>query len=114
MNSKLAMYILKRILYAVITVLALVTLTFFLMRLLPGDPFTGGKAVPPETMEALRAKYGLDKPLWEQYLIYVGNILQGDLGSSLKTQRPLTTTIDRKSTRLNSSHTMQSRMPSSA
>lgn len=87
------MYILKRILYAVITVLALVTLTFFLMRLLPGDPFTGGKAVPPETMEALRAKYGLDKPLWEQYLIYVGNILQGDLGSSLKTQRPLTTTI---------------------
>ena len=93
MNSKLAMYILKRILYAVITVLALVTLTFFLMRLLPGDPFTGGKAVPPETMEALRAKYGLDKPLWEQYLIYVGNILQGDLGSSLKTQRPLTTTI---------------------
>lgn len=93
MNSKLLIYILKRILYAVITVLALVTLTFFLMRLLPGDPFTGGKAVPQETMDALYAKYGLDKPLWEQYLIYVGKIFQGDLGSSLKTQRPLTTTI---------------------
>ncbi len=93
MNSKQLIYILKRILYAAITVLALITLTFFMMRLLPGDPFTGGKAVPQETMDALYAKYGLDKPLWEQYFIYLGKVLQGDLGSSLKTQRPLTDTI---------------------
>ena len=44
-------------------------------------------------MDALYAKYGLDKPLWEQYFIYLGKVLQGDLGSSLKTQRPLTDTI---------------------
>ena len=54
------------------------------MRLLPGDPFTGGKAVPQETMDALYEKYGLDKPLWEQYFIYMGKVFQGDLGSSLK------------------------------
>lgn len=93
MNSKLLLYILKRILYAAITVFVLITLTFFLMRLLPGDPFTGGKAVPQETMDALYAKYGLDKPLWQQYFIYIGKVLQGDLGSSLKTQRPITDTI---------------------
>ena len=93
MNSKQLIYILKRILYAAITVLALITLTFFMMRLLPGDPFTGGKAVPQETMDALYAKYVLDKPLWEQYFIYLGKVLQWDLGSSLKTQRPLTDTI---------------------
>ena len=93
MNLKLLLYILKRILYAIITILVLITLTFFLMRLLPGNPFTGGKAVPQETMDALYQKYGLDKPLWQQYFIYMGKVLQGDLGSSLKTQRPITTTI---------------------
>ena len=94
MNSKQLMYILKRILYAAITVWALITVTFFLMRLLPGDPFTGGKAIPEETKQALFAKYGMDKPLWEQYLIYFGRILQGDLGTSLRNGRAMTDIID--------------------
>ena len=93
MNLKLLVYILKRILYAAITIFVLITVTFFMMRLLPGDPFTGGKAVPEETMAALEAKYGLDKPLWQQYFIYMGRVLQGDLGSSLKTQRAVTSVI---------------------
>ena len=93
MNLKLLVYILKRILYAAITIFVLITVTFFMMRLLPGDPFTGGKAVPEETMAALEAKYGRDKPLWQQYFIYMGRVLQGDLGSSLKTQRAVTSVI---------------------
>ncbi len=93
MNSKQLMYILKRILYAVITVWALITVTFFLMRLLPGDPFTGGKAIPEEAKAALFEKYGLNKPLWEQYIIYFARIFQGDLGSSLRTGRAMTDII---------------------
>lgn len=89
----MAKYILKRILYAFITVVVLITLTFFMMRLLPGDPFVGEKAISPVTMEALKAKYGLDKPEWEQFLIYMGNVFQGDLGISIKYNRPVNTII---------------------
>jgi len=60
----------------------LATATFFLLRLVPGDPFAGPKVVP-EVKERLRIHYGLDKPLAEQYLIYMGNILHGDFGYSL-------------------------------
>jgi oligopeptide transport system permease protein len=60
----------------------LATATFFLLRLVPGDPFAGPKVVP-EVKERLRIHYGLDKPLAEQYLIYMGNILRGDFGYSL-------------------------------
>jgi oligopeptide transport system permease protein len=60
----------------------LATATFFLLRLVPGDPFAGPKVVP-EIKERLRIHYGLDKPLGEQYLIYMGNILRGDFGYSL-------------------------------
>jgi len=60
----------------------LATATFFLLRLVPGDPFAGPKVVP-EVKERLRAHYGLNKPLVEQYFIYMGNILRGDFGYSL-------------------------------
>jgi oligopeptide transport system permease protein len=60
----------------------LATATFFLLRLVPGDPFAGPKVVP-EVKERLRIHYGLDKPLAEQYIIYMGNILRGDFGYSL-------------------------------
>lgn len=86
-------YILKRILYAALTIFLLMTLTFFMMRLLPGDPFIGDKAISPSVMEAMYAKYGLDKPVWQQYLIYVSNFLQGDLGDSIKYNRPVSTII---------------------
>ena len=76
-------YIVKRLILAVITVLALASLVFFLVRLLPGDPFLDSK-VPVEIQELQRSYYGLDKPLLEQYTTYIGNLLQGDLGYSLR------------------------------
>lgn len=76
-------YIIKRLFYAFLTLLTLVTITFFMMRLLPGDPFIGEKVIPETTMKALNAKYGLDKPMWQQLLIYVGNVFRGDLGISM-------------------------------
>lgn len=84
-------YILKRIGYSVLTLLLLVTLTFALMHLLPGDPFTGLRALPESVKQALNEKYGLDKPLYTQYGIYVVNLLHGDLGDSLLYRnRPVT------------------------
>lgn len=86
-------YVLKRIGYSIVTLFVLVTLTFFMQRLLPGDPFTGDKQLPQATMDALYAKYGLDKPVWMQYLMYLGNCLHGDLGISLNENRPVTRII---------------------
>ncbi len=86
-------YILKRVFYSILTLFLLVTITFFMMHMLPGDPFSTGKAMDPATMAALEAKYGLDKPLGEQFVIYVNNVLHGDLGVSLKTKRPVTDII---------------------
>jgi oligopeptide transport system permease protein len=76
-------YTLRRLLYMLITLWIIVTVTFFLMKLLPGDPF--GDAItrlPPESMAILKAQYGLDNPLWEQYVKYIGHVAQGDLGVS--------------------------------
>ncbi|HIV47371.1 MAG TPA: ABC transporter permease [Candidatus Acutalibacter stercorigallinarum] len=86
-------YVLKRLGYSIVTLFVLVALTFFLQQCLPGDPFIGDKALPEATMAALRAKYGLDKSLPEQFLIYIGNCLHGDLGLSLQTNRSVTDTI---------------------
>ena len=71
----MAKYFLKRVAYGIVTLFVLVTLTFFMQQLLPGGPFTGDKNLPEATMEALYAKYGLDKPLALQYLIYLGNCI---------------------------------------
>lgn len=75
-------YILNRVLVAILTMFILATTTFFLLRLVPGDPFAGPRVIP-EIKERLRIHYGLDKPLAEQYLVYMGNILRGDFGYSL-------------------------------
>lgn len=93
MSKQQVYFILKRLLYSAITVLLLVTITFFLMKLLPGNPFSGGKALPPETMAALNAKYGLDKPTIVQYFIYVSKAFQGDLGQSIISGRQVTDII---------------------
>jgi len=82
-------YILKRLFYAFVTLLVLTTLAFFMMRLLPGDPFIGEKAIPETTMKALNAKYGLDKPVYQQLFMYMKNVLQGDLGISIHYNRPV-------------------------
>ncbi len=81
--KKLAKYIMKRIGYAIATLFVLSLLTFFMMRALPGDPFIGERSLPDATMKALEAKYGLDKPVMEQFLIYMKNALHGDFGVSM-------------------------------
>lgn len=86
-------YVGKRLFYALLTVLTLTVLTFFMMRLLPGDPFIGAKAIPEATLEALNRKYGLDKPVLEQLIMYISNAFRGDLGISIKYNRPVTDII---------------------
>jgi len=86
-------YVGKRLFYALLTVLTLTVLTFFMMRALPGDPFIGAKAIPEATMEALNRKYGLDKPVSEQLIMYISNAFKGDLGISIKYNRPVTDII---------------------
>lgn len=89
-------YILKRTAWAFLTLLAVVTVTFFLMRSIPGDPLAGmARALPEETKAAFMAKYGLDKPLFDQYLIYMKGLLtEFDLGESLRyAGRPVLKTI---------------------
>ncbi len=76
-------YILKRMGIALITVLVLATATFFLSKLLPGDPFMNEK-IPQSVQEKQRAYYGLDKPVVQQYFIYMSNLIRGDLGTSIK------------------------------
>ncbi len=77
-------YIIKRIVTAIITAYLVATLTFFIMNMVPGGPFLSEKAVTPQAQAAMEAKYGLDKPLGEQYVTYMGGLLKGDLGLSLK------------------------------
>lgn len=67
-----------------ITLWVIVTLTFFLMHMIPGDPFTSEKRVPEQIRQNMLAKYHLDKPLIVQYGYYLRNLLHGDLGISLK------------------------------
>lgn len=76
-------YVFKRIGIALLTVFVLATVTFFLAKMLPGDPFMNEK-IPVSVQEKQRAYYGLDKPVTQQYFIYMGNLLRGNLGTSIK------------------------------
>ena len=75
-------YILKRILLAVVTIFLITTLTFFLMYALPGAPFLGDRPLPDNVVEQLNRQYGLDKPIWQRYLLYLNNVLHGNFGVS--------------------------------
>lgn len=77
-------YVVKRLLIMAATLLAIITLTFFLMHAVPGGPFTSEKMLAPEVEAALNAKYHLDDPLWLQYLNYLRSILVFDFGPSFK------------------------------
>lgn len=77
-------YIAKRIGLAIVTIWAVATITFFLMNLVPGGPFLSEKAISTQATAALEAKYGLDKPLFQQYMTYITDALHGDFGDSLK------------------------------
>ncbi len=76
--------IIKRILLAIPVLLVVASLTFVLVRIVPGGPFDADKNLPPEIIANLNAKYHLDKPVPEQYLLYLGRLAQGDLGVSYK------------------------------
>ncbi len=85
MNSKTLMYIIKRLALAILTIWVVITITFFVTRAVPGGPFMGEKALSPEAQAALEAKYGLDKPVMEQYFTYLKDIVtKFDFGPSLK------------------------------
>ena len=93
MDSKTLRYIIKRALMAVVTLWAVITVTFFVMKAVPGDPFASEKAVSPAAKAALEAKYGLDKPIMEQYTNYLTGALHFDFGPSLKQRGRDVTTI---------------------
>ncbi|MEG1777827.1 MAG: ABC transporter permease [Angelakisella sp.] len=77
-------YLIKRIFSALVTIFLVATLTFFLMNMVPGGPFLAEKSPSPETIALLNEKYGLDKPVPEQYVNYMTHLAQGDFGTSLK------------------------------
>ena len=77
-------YILKRAIMSLITAFLVATLSFFVMNMVPGGPFLSEKAVTPQAQAAMEAKYGLDKPLFQQYTTYMTGILKGDFGLSIK------------------------------
>ena len=82
-------YIIKRILLAVATIFIICFITFFLMHAVPGGPFNREKALSQATIDALNARYGLDQPLWTQFINYIKSLLKGDFGVSLKNGREI-------------------------
>lgn len=77
-------FILRRVLEAIPTLLILITISFFMMRLAPGSPFTGDRMLPPEVLANIEAKYNLNAPLYEQYFNYLKQLFQGDFGPSFR------------------------------
>ena len=77
-------YAIKRILGAIPTLLVIITLAFFMMRLAPGGPFDSERRLPPEIAKNIAAAYNLDKPVYQQYFIYLGKLAHGDFGPSYK------------------------------
>lgn len=77
-------YIFKRIFYMIITLFLIATITFFLMKLLPGSPYANEENLTDAQLQIMNAKYGLDKPVWMQYFIYLGGLVRLDLGMSFQ------------------------------
>ena len=85
-------YLVRRVVLALVTTAAAVTLTFALVHLAPGEPFVAGaeeRFVPPETVARLRERFGLDRPLGAQFVRYLANVARGDLGESFTRHRPV-------------------------
>ncbi len=85
-------FLLRRLLGMIPTLAGVVIVTFLLTRLLPGDPavfFASNPTADASMIQAIREKLGLDQPLWRQFVIYVGQLLQGDLGNSISTGQPV-------------------------
>jgi len=77
-------YAIRRLLGAIPTLFIIITLAFFMMRIAPGGPFDSQRRLPPEIEHNIKAAYDLDKPLYQQYFIYLGKLTRGDLGPSFK------------------------------
>ncbi|MEO8250191.1 MAG: ABC transporter permease, partial [Burkholderiales bacterium] len=90
-NHPIPAHVAKRLLLSLPTLLAIVTLIFLAIRTLPGDPALTilGDTATAEALAALREKLGLNLPMWQQYLDFLGGLLQGDLGSSLVYNKPV-------------------------
>jgi peptide/nickel transport system permease protein len=88
-------FIIRRLLSAIPVLLGVVFLVFVIARVIPGDPCTAtyGEKATPELCAQFAVRYGLDKPIWQQFLVYVGALLQGDLGSSIRLGRPVSTIL---------------------
>lgn len=86
-------YIVKRVVLAIVTVFVIAAITFFTMNAIPGGPFASEKAPSAEVQRVLEERYNLDKPVYQQFFIYIKNFLHGDLGVSLKTGRSISTVI---------------------
>ncbi len=84
MDKKFLYYLIKRVLLAIVTIFLVVTITFFIMNFIPGGPFLSEKSVTETTLAALNAKFGLDKPVGEQYLNYLKGAITFDFGPSMK------------------------------
>ncbi|MDF3607468.1 ABC transporter permease subunit [Paracoccus sp. DMF-8] len=87
-------FILTKILYLIPTFLGITLIAFAFIRVLPGDPvllMAGERGVSPERYAEISAQLGYDKPIWQQYLTYLGNLLQGDFGNSIVTKKPVLT-----------------------
>ena len=92
----MAKYIIKRVLLAILSLLIVSAITFFVMNLIPGGPFNKEKATSAEALRVLEERYNLDKPVGEQYIIYLGNMLKGDWGVSLHSGRDIWSEITSK------------------
>jgi len=84
-------FIIRRLIASIPVLLGIVLLVFVLVRVIPGDPCTAtyGEKATPELCAQFAVRYGLDKPIWQQFIIYVGSLLQGDLGNSIRLGRPV-------------------------
>ena len=84
-------FVATRLLHSIFVLWAVVTLMFLMFRLMPGDPMAAyiSEALSEESRQAIRAQFGLDRPLWQQYFIYLGNLARGELGMSFFQRQPV-------------------------
>lgn len=86
-------YTVRRVLWIIPVLWAVATITFLLMHAVPGGPFTQDRPLPQSVLDALNRRYNLDKPIWEQYGLYLWNAMQGDLGVSFRGDRDVSELI---------------------
>ncbi|SOB37811.1 oligopeptide ABC transporter (permease) [Latilactobacillus sakei] len=77
-------YLIKRIFYLVLTLFIVASVTFFMMKLMPGTPYTNQQKMSADQLRIMNEQYGLNKPLFQQYIIYLGGLLHGDFGTSFQ------------------------------